>query len=118
SKDVVGAFEHPAPAAGHLTLQVLQKTPVKPIGFMMPGLIEPLTVTRNAVSRIEAQAGKYMRRDLGTFLRRIGVDRVHAAKFRRQQAEKAQLARHTPWPRIPAGCRIPRRVGMDQLPYA
>ncbi len=82
-----GTLEHPTPITARLVLDMLQKALVKPIGLEMSGFVEPTAITRNAVSRVEAQAGKDMRRDFGAFLRRAGVDRVHAAKIRREETE-------------------------------
>src|SRR5271155_5952121 len=103
---MVRAFEHPARAIRRLMLEMLQKALVKAIGLEMSGFVEPVPVSRNAVSRVEAQAGEDMRSDLGTFLRRARIDRVHAAEFRRQQAEEPQLAGDPPHPAAEAGLRI------------
>src|SRR5262249_60328834 len=90
---------------------------VKAIGIEMPGLVEPATVARNAVSRVEAQAGKDMRGDLGTLLRRRRVDRVHAPEIRRQQSEEPQLSGDPPRPQRPARGRCPRGTGTDKRPH-
>ena len=63
-KDVVWTFEHPASGETRLILQMLQEALVKPIGDEVSGFVEPTALTRNMVGRIEAQAGKNMRRDL------------------------------------------------------
>src|SRR6516162_326010 len=92
-EDMVRTFEHPAPIADRLVLKVLKKAFMKAIGVQMPGLVEPMAVARDTIGRIEAQASEDVRGDLGAFLRRDSVDRVHAAKIRREQTEQAQLAR-------------------------
>ena len=117
-ENMVGAFEHPAPAIGRLMLKVLQKAFVKAIGLEVSGFVEPVPVARNMVSRVEAQAGKNMCGDLGTFLGRARVDRVHTAEIRRQQAEEPQLAGDPQCPAVEPGLGISRRVGVDQLPDA
>src|SRR5271166_6789867 len=117
-KDVVGTFEHPAPSNRCLMLQVLQEALVKPIGVEVSGLIEPTAISRNTICRVEAQAGEDVRCNLGTFLRRRGIDRMHAPKLWRQHAEHAQLPGDPPRPRVGAGTGSVERVGMDQLPDA
>ena len=117
-EDMVGAFEHPAPASRRLMLEVLQKALVKAIRLEMSGFVEPAPVARNTVSRVEAQAGKNMRGDLGTFLGRTRVDRVHTAEIRRQQPEEPQLAGDPQRPAVAPGFGISRRIGVDQLPDA
>src|SRR5262249_5416666 len=72
---MVGAFEHPAAPDRGLMLKVLKKAFVKAVRLEMSAFVEPVTVARDAVCRVEAQAGENMRGDLGTFLRRVGVDR-------------------------------------------
>src|ERR1700751_3473204 len=86
-EDVVGTFEHPAPIADRLVLEVLQKAFVKSIGVEMAVVVEPMAVARNTVGRVEPQAGKDVCGDLGAFLRRARADRVHTAKIRSEQAE-------------------------------
>src|SRR5712671_3057166 len=86
-KDMVGTFKHPTPNTARLVLEVLQKALVKPISLEMSGFVEPTAIARNAVSRVEAQTGKDMRRDFGAFLRRARIDRVHAAKVWREETE-------------------------------
>src|SRR5215813_5379482 len=67
-KYVVGAFEHPLTAIRGLVLEVPQQSLVKPVGVEVPSLVEPAAIARDMVGRIEAQAGKDMRCDLGAFL--------------------------------------------------
>src|SRR5689334_21839331 len=91
-EDMVRTFQHPAPIADCLVLKVLKKAFMKAIGVQMSGLVEPMPVARDTIGRIEAQAREDVRSDLGAFLRRARVDRVHAAKIRREQTKQAQLA--------------------------
>ncbi len=91
-EDVVGAFQHPTPGVRRLMLQVLQEALVKAIGVEMPGVVEPLPVARDAIGRVEAQAGEDVRRDLRALLRGTGPDRMQTAELRRQHLEQAQLA--------------------------
>jgi hypothetical protein len=115
---MVGAFEHPAPAIRRLMLEMLQKALVKAIGLEMSGLVEPAAVAWNTVSRVEAQAGEDMGGDLGTFLGRVRVDRVHTAEIRRQKAEEPQLATDAAGPAVGSRSGISGRIGLDQLPDA
>ena len=113
---MVGAFEYPVSGSPRLMLQVLQEALVKTIGVEMSGLVEPAAIARNMIGRIEAQAREHMSRDLGAFLRRRGIDRVHALEFRREHAEHAQLPGDSPWPQVGSSTRFVGRIGMDQLP--
>src|SRR5690348_16265415 len=115
---MVGAFEHPAPAIRHLMLEVLQKALVKAIRLQMSGFVEPAPVARNAVGRVEAQAGKNMCGDLGTFLRRARIARLPTADMRRPPAEGAQRSARPPCPVVATRSGISRRIALDQLPDA
>jgi len=59
-----------------------------------------------------------MGRDLGAFLRRIGVDRVHAPELGRNDAEQAQLAGDPPRAGVAAGAGFLERIGVNELPDA
>src|SRR5215831_10200175 len=107
-KDVVRTFEHPAPTPGRLMLQMLQKPPMKAIGLVVAGFVEPAAIARDAVGCVEAETRKDMRGDLGAFLRRCGVDRVHAPEIRREQCEQAQLPGYPLRPQIPVGASFER----------
>src|SRR5438874_13169492 len=93
---MVGAFEHPAAATTRLILKVLQKPLVKAVSLEMPGFVEPMSIARNTIGRIEAQAGENMGGDLGALLGRTGIYRVHSAELRSQEAEQPQLSAYPP----------------------
>src|SRR5262245_65124140 len=93
---MVGAFERPAAATTRLILKVLQKALVKAVSLEMSGFVEPMSIARNAIGRIEAQAGEDMGSDLGALLRRTGIYRVHPAELGSQKAEQPQLPAHPP----------------------
>ena len=117
-EDMIRALQYPAPLAAGLMPQMLQEALVKTIPAEVPGIVEPTPVAGYSISRIEAQAGEQMRRDLGTFLRRTRLNRMQTAELRRQQPEQAQLPRNLLRAPVSAGAGSPGRIGMDQLPYA
>src|SRR5262249_8604260 len=84
----------------------------------MAGLVEPVTVARNAVRRVEAQAGEDMRGDLGTFLWRGRPDRVHAPEIGRQQSKEPQLPGDPPGSEVLAPPGLSGGVRMYELPDA
>jgi len=69
------------------------------------GIIQPASIGRNAIRRVEAQAVEYMRRDLTALLRRVGVERMQRAELGGQLLESAQLSRDAHTPRIAPAAR-------------
>lgn len=82
----------------------------------MPVAVDPPLIRRNAVRGIETQTLKNLCRDVGAFLRRIGLDGMQPIKFRRQPPESIELALDTRPAAIAAGKASPQRIGIDQLP--
>src|SRR5271170_3865930 len=92
--------------------KVLQEPSLEPVRRQVTVTIEPAPIRWDAIGRIESQAAEHVRGDLGAFLRRLRVQRVQAAKLRREQLENTQLPRDLP-DRV---VRPARRVRIDRLP--
>src|ERR1700754_2494058 len=96
---------------------MLQKAPVRAIALQMARLLHPTLVRRHMVDRLEAQAAKTVRGELGAFLRRQRIERVNVTQIRRETMEQIELSLNLARPR-PAPGRGMIGIWVDGLPAA
>src|SRR5437660_494293 len=88
-KDMIRRFQNPT--AGTLRLQMLEKAAMKAESIAMAVAVQPILIGGDAVGIVESQALENMGGDVGTFLRRIGKQRMMPANAGRQATEQAKL---------------------------
>src|SRR5260221_9191990 len=115
---MIRAFQYPADAPSRLMLQMLQKPLMKTVCVEMADAIQPASITRNGIGRIEAETSEDVRVDLGAFLWRVDRNRVHLTEAGRQHFENPKLASYPAPASILPRASPHRRIWVYQLPYA
>src|SRR5262249_2139866 len=101
-----------------LILQMLKEALVKEVGRLMAGVVYPLSIGGYVVSRIKAQACKYMSRNFRALLRRFSSQRMERGNLRCQSRKTRELAIDHGLPTILPTIRLLSRPRIDRLPAA
>src|SRR5580704_10904376 len=97
-------------------LKVLQEPLVEAVAVEMSHFSEPVPIARDRIGCFKPRTYEHVCCDFRAFLRGIRIDRMHAAKPRRQYPKHAELPGYLLPPTVRSGTNSERRIRVNRLP--